>query len=63
MIEVLTRREVLMKVWFYAFAIKAALIPVIAFLYWVFVIKLGDSVVRHLPAGKLKDALTKDRTF
>lgn len=52
-----------MGFWFYAFAIKVALLPVFAFIYWLFVIKAGHALARLLPDGKLKEALTRDRTF
>lgn len=52
-----------MPAWLLAIAIKMVALPVMAFLYWAIAIKGGTWLANLLPEGKLRTALTKERTF
>lgn len=48
----------------FALGLKAILIPVFAYLYWLVAIKGGNTIVRWLvPSKKWREILTKDRYF
>lgn len=50
--------------WLYAIGLKALLIPVFAYLYWLLAIKGGNKLVALLiPSKKWREILTKERYF
>jgi hypothetical protein len=49
--------------WLYALGLKLIFAPIIVFIYWLLAVKGGPWLCKALPDGKLKRALTKERTF
>lgn len=50
-----------MSVWFIALALKFALLPVLAFLYWLIPVKGGEWLAKLIPSPKWREILTRKR--
>lgn len=50
-----------MVTWFLALALKLAILPILAFLYWLVAIKGGEWLVKLIPSPNWREILTRQR--